>query len=166
MLGAIDQSKGRFRAFLLAARKDFHANRRDHERCKKRGGGRRFVPIDAEGRLAAVSAGGLTPEALFDRQWALALLERVLQQLAAEMDRTGRSLFFDRLKPSLLGDSHAASYADVAGQLGMTEGAVKVAAHRLRGRYRELLRAEIAQTVADPADVDDEIRDLFQALRG
>ena len=124
------------------------------------------MPIDAEGRLAAVSASGLTPDAIFDRQWALALLERVLQRLAAEMDRTGRSLLFDRLKPSLLGDSQAASYADVAGELGMTEGAVKVAAHRLRGRYRELLRDEIAQTVADPADVDDEIRDLFHALRG
>jgi RNA polymerase sigma-70 factor (ECF subfamily) len=165
-LDAVDQSKGRFRAFLLAACKDFLANRRDYELCKKRGGGRRFVPIDAEGRLAAVSASGLTPEALFDRQWALALLERVLQQLAAEMDRTGRLPLFDRLKPVLLGESQAPSYGDVAQQLGMTEGAVKVAAHRLRGRYRELLRAEIAETVADPADVDDEIRDLFQALRG
>jgi DNA-directed RNA polymerase specialized sigma24 family protein len=166
VLDAVDQGKGRFRAFLLAACKDFLANHRDHEQAKKRGGGRRFVPIDAEGRLASVSAQGLTPEALFDRQWALALLERVLQQLAAEMDRTGRSALFDRLKPALLGESQAASYADVAGQLGMTEGAVKVAAHRLRGRYRELLRAEIAQTIDDPADVDDEIRDLFQALRG
>jgi DNA-directed RNA polymerase specialized sigma24 family protein len=166
VLDAVDRSKGRFRAFLLAACKDFLANDRDRQQCRKRGGGRRFVPIDAEDRLGAGPAQGLTPEALFDRQWALSLLERVLQRLAAEMDRAGRSALFDRLKPALLGDCQAPSYAEVAGALRMTEGAVKVAAHRLRGRYREILRDEIAQTVADPADVDDEIRDLFQALRG
>jgi DNA-directed RNA polymerase specialized sigma24 family protein len=165
VLDAVDRSKGRFRAFLLAACKDFLANCRDHDLCQKRGGGRRFVPIDAESRLITGSTQGLAPEALFDRQWALALLERVLQRLAAEMDRAGKSSIFDRLKPALLGESQAPSYAGVGEQLGMTEGAVKVAAHRLRGRYRELLRDEISQTVADPADVDDEIRDLFQALR-
>ena len=166
VLDAVDRSKGRFRAFLLATCKDFLANHRDRETSQKRGGGRRFVPLDAEDRLAAASASDLTPEALYDRRWALALLERVLHRLAAEMDRAGRTALFDRLKPALLGEDQAPSYAAVAGQLGMTKGAVKVAAHRLRGRYRELLRDEIAQTVADPSDVDDEIRDLFQALRG
>jgi DNA-directed RNA polymerase specialized sigma24 family protein len=165
VLDAVDRSKGRFRAFLLAACKDFLANHRDHELCQKRGGGRRFVPIDAEDRIVAASAQGLTPEALFDRQWGLALLERVLHRLADEMDRAGKSPLFDRLKPALLGENQAPSYSSMGEPLGMTEGAVKVAVHRLRGRYRELLRDEIAQTVADPADVDDEIRDLFQALR-
>ncbi len=163
---AVDRNKGRLRAFLLAACKDFLANQRDYERRKKRGGGRRFVPIDAEGRLGAAAAQGLTPEALFDRKWAVALLERVLERLAAEMERAGRSALFERLKPVLLGESQAPSYSDAAEQLGMTEGAMKVAAHRLRTRYRELLRDEIGQTVADPADVDDEIRELFHALRG
>ncbi len=165
VLDAVDQGKGRFRAFLLAACKDFVANRRDYETAKKRGGGRRFVPIEAEGRLGLEPAQQLTPEALFDRQWAVALLERVLQRLAAEMERSGRGPLFDRLKPALLGESQAPSYARVAEELGMTEGAVKVTAHRLRGRYRDSLRDEIAQTVDDPADVDNEIRDLFQALR-
>ena len=166
VLDAVDRSKGRLRAFLLAACKDFLANQRDYEQRKKRGGGRRFVPIDAEGRLGAVAAQGLTPEALFDRKWAVALLERVLERLAAEMERAGRSALFDRLKPVLLGESQAPSYASVGEQLALTEGAVKVAAHRLRTRYREILRDEIGQTVADPADVDDEIRELFRALAG
>jgi DNA-directed RNA polymerase specialized sigma24 family protein len=166
VLDAVDRSKGRLRAFLLAACKDFLANHRDYEGRKKRGGGRQFVPIDAEGRLGALAAQGLTPEALFDRKWAVALLERVLERLAAEMDSAGRSALFDRLKPVLLGESQAPSYSDVAVPLGMTEGAVKVAAHRLRARYRELLRDEIGQTVADPADIEDEIRALFQALAG
>lgn len=166
VLDAVDRSKGRFRSFLLAACKDFLANQRDREKSLKRGGGRRFVPIDAEDRLAAGHAQGLTPEALFDRRWALALLDRVLHRLAGEMEQAGRSPLFDRLKPALLGDDKALAYGEVAEQVGMTEGAVKVAAHRLRGRYRDLLRDEIAQTIADPADVDDEIRDLFRALRG
>ena len=166
VLEAVDRSKGRLRAFLLAACKDFLANQRDYEQRKKRGGGRRFVPIDAEGRLGAAAAQGLTPEALFDRKWAVALLERVLERLAAEMERAGRSALFDRLKPVLLGESQAPAYADVAGQLALTEGAVKVAAHRLRARYRELLRDEIGETVADPGEIDDEIRELFQALAG
>ena len=166
VLDAVERGKGRFRAFLLATCKDFLANHRDREMCKKRGGDRRFVPIDAEDRLAAASSHGLTPEAQFDRRWALALLERVIHRLADEMDRAGKSPLFDRLKPALLGENQAPSYSSMGEQLGMTEGAVKVAAHRLRGRYRELLREEIAQTVADPADVDDEIRDLFRALGG
>lgn len=166
VLQAVDPSKGRFRAFLLATCKDFLANHRDREMRRKRGGDRRFVPLDAEDRLAAGSARDLTPEEQFDRRWALALLDRVLHRLAAEMDRAGRSPLFERLKPALLGDGQALPHAAVGEELGMTEGAVKVAAHRLRGRYRDLLRHEIAQTVADPADVDDEIRDLFRALRG
>jgi RNA polymerase sigma-70 factor (ECF subfamily) len=166
VLDAVDRNKGRFRAFLLATCKDFLSNHRDRENCQKRGGGRRFVPIDAEDRLAAGWEQDLTPEALFDRRWALALLDRVLNRLAGEMERAGRAPLLDRLKPALLGDDQALSYAAVAEQLGMTEGAVKVAAHRLRGRYRDILRDEIARTVAEPADIDDEIRDLFRALRG
>jgi DNA-directed RNA polymerase specialized sigma24 family protein len=165
VLGGVDQSKGRFRAFLLATCKDFLANRRDYESAKKRGGGRRFVPIDAESRFGQELAHELTPDAIFDKEWALALLDRVLQLLAAEMIRSDRGPLFDRLKPALLGESQALSYGEVAIDLGMTEGAVRVAAHRLRRRYRLLLRDEIAQTVADPAEVDDEIRDLFHVLK-
>jgi DNA-directed RNA polymerase specialized sigma24 family protein len=165
VLEAVDPKKGRFRAFLLVACKDFLANRRDFEMAKKRGGDRRFVTIDAESRLGPDPAHNLTPEALFDRRWALALLDRVLQRLAAEMVTGGRGLLFDRLKPALLGESQAPSSAKVARELGMTEGAVRVAAHRLRARYRELLRDEIGQTVADPSEIDDEIRELFHALR-
>ena len=106
----------------------------------------------------------MTPERLYDRQWAVTLLGRVLDRLAAEMDRAGKGPLFARLEFTLLGERGAVPYARVAEELGTSEGAVKVAAHRLRRRYRALLRAEIARTVDDPSRVDDEIRDLFAAL--
>src|SRR4051812_4747795 len=151
ILGEVDRRKGRFRAFLLAACKDYLANRRDHDAARKRGGGRRFVPLDAEARAGPLPASGLSPEAPFDRRWALALLDRVLGRLDSEMRRAGKTALFGRLSPALLGDAQAPAYAEIASDLGMTEGAVKVAAHRLRGRYRDLLREEIARTVADPS---------------
>ena len=106
----------------------------------------------------------MTPERLFERQWALTVLDRVLAALQAEMAAQGKQSFFDALKQFLAAGQHSAGYAEVAAELGMTEGAVKTAVHRLRRRYRELLREEIAQTVASPEEIDDEIRYLLSCL--
>jgi RNA polymerase sigma-70 factor (ECF subfamily) len=165
-LAAVDQNKGRFRSFLLAACQHFLANQHDHDHAQKRGGGRQSVSIDfrdADGRYAHEPAHGETPERLFERRWALALLERVLARLRGEYDGAGRGRLFDCLKARLTGD-RAVPHADVAAELGVTEGAVKVAVHRLRQRYRELLRDEIGQTLDDAGQVEEEIRALFAAL--
>jgi RNA polymerase sigma-70 factor (ECF subfamily) len=122
--------------------------------------------MEAEGRYGREPFHELTPERLFARRWALDLLERALGRLEAEAVGAGQAALFARLRPALTGGGDSDTYAAVAGDLGMTEGAVKMAALRLRRRYRDLLRAEIARTVADPADVDDEVRDLFAALTG
>jgi len=162
-----DPTRGRFRSFLRTVCAHFLTNRRDRDNALKRGGGQMFLPIDAgdaEERYAVELADGLTPERIFDRSWALTVLGRVLAQLKQEYDDAGKSESFEALH-SLLADSpELSSYAAVAARLGTTEGASRVAAHRLRARYGELLRREIASTLADPADVEDEIRDLFTAL--
>jgi RNA polymerase sigma-70 factor (ECF subfamily) len=167
VLAAADPARGRFRAFLRAVCADFLANRRDWEGARKRGGGRVFIPIDvaeAEGRYAAEPAHELTAERIFDRSWALTLLGRVLDRLRREYEKAGQAATFTELGPVLTDGDGAVPYATIAGRLGSTEGAVRVAVHRLRRRYGALLRAEIAATVEDPARVDDEIRDLFAAL--
>src|SRR5262249_34941556 len=133
------------------------------------GSGRVPISIDrlkAEDRFGREPAHGLTPERLFERRWALSLLDRVLALLGDEMAAAGKTGLFERLRATLTGGRGAGSYADLAGALGMTEGAVKMAAQRLRRCYREILREEIARTLADPAEVDDEIRALFSALGG
>jgi RNA polymerase sigma-70 factor (ECF subfamily) len=167
LLAEADPARGRFRSFLRTVCTHFLANRRDHDHAQKRGGGRPLLPIDphdAEGRYARELADALTPERIFERTWALTLLGRVLDQLAAEYDEAGKAPTFHALRAMLAGDVEASCYADVAARLGTTEGAARVAAHRLRRRYGELLRLEIASTLAEPADVDDEIRSLFAAL--
>ncbi len=166
-LDSVDRDRGKFRAFLLAACKHFLANRRDRDHALKRGGGLGPIPIDsrdAEGRYGREPAHEMTPERLYDRGWALTLLGRVLDRLAAEMEHAGKGPLFARLEPTLLGKRGAGTYSRAAEELGLSPGTVKVAAHRLRRRYRALLRAEIGRTVDDPARVDDEIRDLFAAL--
>jgi RNA polymerase sigma factor (sigma-70 family) len=166
-LAGVAQSKGKFRAFLLASCRHFLGHQRDHDRAAKRGGGKRLLSIDArdaEGRYLREPADHLTPEALFVRRWALALLECVLDDLRGEYTGAGKSELFDALKSTLTGDPRSAPYAEIGRQLAMSEGAVQVAVHRLRGRYRTALRARIAATVADPDDIDEEIRDLFAAL--
>jgi RNA polymerase sigma-70 factor (ECF subfamily) len=166
-LQPVDPSKGRFRAFLLAACKHFLANEHDRETAQKRGGGRCPISIDrrdAEGRYVAEPAHDLTPERLFERRWALALLEQSLDQLGGEFHRTGKGALYDRLKFVLTGAEDVVSYADVGRSLGMNEAAVKKAAQRLRERFREVIRGRIVETVADPSVVDDEIRSLFSAL--
>jgi RNA polymerase sigma-70 factor (ECF subfamily) len=165
-LAGVEREKGKFRAFLLASCRHFLGHQRDHDRALKRGGGKRLLSIDArdaEGRYLREPADHLTPEALFVRRWALALLEGVLDDLRGEYTGAGKSELFDALKSSLTGDPRSAPYAEIAGRLGMTEGAVQVAVHRLRSRYRAALHARIAATVADPADIEEEIRDLFAA---
>ena len=166
-LAAVDQSKGRFRSFLLAACRHFLANQWDHDHAKKRGGGGVVLSIDfhgAEDRYIREPSHDETPERLFERRWALALLERVLSRLRAEYEAAGKGRLFACLKGRLAGDAATTSHARTAAELGVSEGAVKVAVHRMRKRYRELLRDEIAQTVDEPGQVEDEIRALFAAL--
>ncbi len=166
-LASVDRARGRFRSFLLAACRHFLANQGDRERAQKRGGGRRLVSIDfhgAEEQYGCEPAHAETAEKLFERRWALALLEQVLARLRNEYEGAGRGRLFEGLKDRLTGDARGMSHARVAAQLGLSEGAVKVAVHRLRRRYRDLLREEIAQTLDDPGQVEDEIRALFAAL--
>jgi RNA polymerase sigma-70 factor (ECF subfamily) len=166
-LGSVDQEKGKFRSFLLACCKHFLANERDKSRAQKRGGGREPLSFDAdaaESRYTAEPSHNLTAEKLFERRWALVLLQNVLARLRVEQERAGKGPHFDQLKVFLAGERGAQRYAQVAEALGTTVGALKVAVHRLRGRYRELLGEEIARTVNDPADVETEIRNLFAAL--
>ncbi len=167
-LDAADSERGRFRSFLLTAFKRFLSKERHHAQAEKRGGGRRILPLDferGESRFLLEPATTATAESIYERQWALTLLERVMAQLRDEFDQAGQHDGFEQLKVFLTGESGAPSYRDVAGALGMTEGAVKVAVHRLRRRFRAVVLTEIAQTVAAPADVDDELRQLFAAVR-
>jgi RNA polymerase sigma-70 factor (ECF subfamily) len=166
-LADADRRKGKFRAFLLTALKHFLANEWDRSQSLKRGGGQAVLSLDArmaESRYGLEPSHNLTPERLFERQWALTVLDRVLAGLQAEFVAEGKQTIFDGLKQFLTANRSSASYGQVAGQLGMTEGAVKTATHRLRRRYRELLRREIAQTVASPEQIDEEIRYLLSCL--
>jgi RNA polymerase sigma-70 factor (ECF subfamily) len=166
-IAGADPERGRFRAFLLTACKRFLINEWEKDRAAKRGGGQSVLSLDlnlGESRYSTEPADTLTPERLFERQWAITLLARVLEQLQAECVAKGRGVQFEHLKGFLSGSSRTRSHGDAAAALGMTESAAKVAAHRLRERYRELLRAEIAETVEKPEDVEDEIRSLFEVL--
>ena len=165
-LAAADREKGRFRTFLLTAVKRFLANEYDRARALKRGGGQRILSLEGpepEARYRREPTDTLTPERVFERQWALTLLAQVLARLEAETTAEGKAALFDALKAHLTGDG-ATGYATTAARLGTTEGAVKTAAHRLRQRYRELLREEIAQTVAGLDEIEEEIRYLFACL--
>jgi RNA polymerase sigma factor (sigma-70 family) len=163
----VNQARGRFRSFLLASLKHFLANEWNKAKAQKRGGGKIFVPIDlanTETSFGFEPADNLTAEKIFERRWALTLLDHVLRRLREEHVRDGKEKLFEQLKPTLTEDSRNVRYTEIAARLGTSEGAVKVAVHRLRQRYRELFRAEIADTVADPGEVEDEIRNLFAAL--
>ena len=167
ILAQANPARGRFRSFLRTICAHYLANRRDRENARKRGGGRAAVPIDAveaEGRYARELAEELTPERIFDRAWALALLGRILEQLRREYDEAGKSATFEVLRVGLDHGPGDVPHAEIAARLGTSEGAARVAAHRLRRRYGELLRREIASTLDDQSEVDDEIRDLFAAL--
>jgi RNA polymerase sigma-70 factor (ECF subfamily) len=165
-LRAVDPVRGRFRAFLLAALRHFLANEWDRAKASKRGGGRRLLSLDcraAEDRYRLEPAHQLTAEKLFERRYALTLLEQVLQRLKREMARAGKDELFEGLKQYLAGAAES-GYAETARALNMSDGALKTAVHRLRRRYRELLREAIAETVETDHEIDEEIRDLFAAL--
>jgi RNA polymerase sigma-70 factor (ECF subfamily) len=159
------QDRGRFRAFLLASLKHYLSNWSARERMQKRGGGWQKVPLDtAEGVYVAEPAVHDTPETLFERRWALTVVDGLLADLRARWTAQGRASEFDELKACLLGQAPAGGYAAAAARLGTSEGAVKTAVHRLRRRFQTLLRQRVAETVADERDVDDEIRHLIRAL--
>ena len=153
-----DPSRGKFRSFLISSFKHFVSNVRDHDRAQKRGGGQPHLQLEfdtAEARYQAEPAAStLTPEELFERQWAVQLVERVRAQLAAERERAGAGEQFARLAGFLNGDPEPGGYEELARDTGTTEGALRVTVHRLRRRFRELLRAEIAATVADDSEIE------------
>ncbi len=166
-LADVDPAKGRFRSFLLASLRHFLSNQRDHDRAAKRGGHNKLIALDqldAEARYRLEPSTEMTPERLFDRRWALALLDRVLQRLRDDYVRSGRAKVYEALKPVLQADPDVPTYAKLGKQLAMSETAIKVAVHRLRTRYRQLLRDEVAQTVAADADLDAELNDLLNCL--
>ncbi len=166
-LRGLDRDRGRFRSFLMACCTRSIAKYHARERALKRGGGLAAIAIDwraGESRLAAEPAHNETPERLFERHWATTLLERVLRQVDAEMARSDRRVLYQRLRPGLLGQDDAPPYRQVADELGLTEGAVKAAAHRLRALYRKRVRDEVARTVADSAEIDAECQALLNIL--
>ncbi len=168
-LASVAPHRGRFRSFLLAVCTNHLADCRDRDRAAKRGGDRVAVPFDrlaAEGRYASEPASAMTAERLFERRWATSLLEHAVARLEAESTTAGKGVLMSRLLPTLTGGRGEVNLAAIAAELGMTEGAVKMAASRLRRRYGEILREEIARTLSDPADVEEEVRDLFAALAG
>jgi RNA polymerase sigma factor (sigma-70 family) len=165
-LGRADQQRGRFRSFLLTSISNFLANEWDKARTQKRGSGRIVSLHNNEMETGCVHepADNLTPEQSFEWRWALTLLDRVMNRLSAEFVRDGKTELFEALKPCLLGERTAQPYAILASKLIMTEGSVKVAVHRLRQRYRQLLRDEIANTVTKPEEIEEELRYLFTVL--
>lgn len=162
-----DPDRGRFRSFLLASLRNFTANERKHAKRLKRGGAATLVPIDvndAERYYAQEATDNLTPEKLFERSWAMSVLNRAMGRLEQEWKSGGKGSQFDALKEFLTPGKESTTYRDIAHSLDMTEGAVKVAVHRLRRAYRAQLRAVIAETVSTEDGIESEIRDLFGAF--
>ena len=164
----VDPQRGRFRSFLLGAVKHFLAGMHQHAHRLKRGGGQPLESIeqgtDTSPGLQLADPNAPSPDREFDRKWALTLLARALAVLTQEHKASGKADQFASLKPWLTGDTEDLSQAEAAAQLGLNEGAVKVAIHRLRRRFREVIKHEIAQTVSDPAQVDLELHYLLEAL--
>jgi len=160
------QERGRFRSFLLTAVKHFLSHQKAHEQALKRGGGQPHFSIDpaeAESWCMYEVVDGETPEHLFERRWALSLLEQVMARLRAEVEKPGKAGQFDLLSPFLQGDA-GVDYQTAAAQTGRSAGSLRTAVHRMRHRYRTLLREEIAETVAQPEEIDEEIRFLLTVL--
>jgi RNA polymerase sigma factor (sigma-70 family) len=166
-LASVEREKGKFRSFLLASMKHFLANEWDRAQAQKRGGGKRILSIDLEDsemKYAMEPTHVMTPDKLYDRRWAMTVLEQVLVKLKNEMRAEGKTDQFEQMKVFLAGSSGELRYAKVAENLGLSEAAVKTAVHRLRNRYRRLLIAEIADTVETQQDVEQELRHLLAAL--
>ncbi len=168
-LEGLSAERGRFRAFLLASLKHFLANEWDRSQRQKRGGEVPHLSLDwqtADTQFQLADPAERTADKAFDREWAVALLAKVIQRLADECDAEGRGRQFAELKVFLTAGKDTLSYANAAQALGLSAGAVRVAVHRLRKRYRQMLRDEIAQTLADPTQADEELRALFGAFSG
>ena len=166
-LQGVDRSKGKFRSFLLAALEHFLANEWRRAHAQKRGGNFTFISINddsAEQPYLQVPASSLSPEQLFEQQWAMTLLNETIARLQEEFVATDKRALFEEIKFFLTGEKRAVSYAELAAKLGMTEAALKMAVSRMRQRYGELLRAEIANTVSSQDEVETELRALFAAL--
>jgi RNA polymerase sigma-70 factor (ECF subfamily) len=167
-IASVDPQRGRFRSFLLGAVKHFLADMRDHTHRLKRGAGKPLESIepgtDTSPGLQLADPNAPSPDREFDRKWALTLLDRALAALAQEHETAGKAGHFEALKPWLSGDTENISQAEAAVRLGLNEGAVKVAIHRLRRRFREVIKAEIGQTVSDRAQVDLELHYLLEVL--
>jgi RNA polymerase sigma-70 factor (ECF subfamily) len=166
-LGDVSRSAGRFRSFLLVSMKHYLSKERVRERALKRGGGTTPISLDAEraeGRYRLEPVENMTPEMVFERHWALTVAERAIAKLQADLERRGRANHFEQLEAYLLGGEPLSPYKEVATRLGMSEGAVKVAIHRLRKRLGGLLREEIANTVANETEIDGELRHLLEVL--
>jgi RNA polymerase sigma-70 factor (ECF subfamily) len=162
-----DPSRGRFRAFLLTACKRFLVNEWHKARTEKRGGGQISISLDfesGESKYVVVAIDTLTAERLYERQWALSLLARVMERLKEDYVNKNKALQFEQLKQFISGSKGSAAYRATADALEISEGAIKVDAHRLQGQYRDLLRSEIGQTVGRPEEIEDEIRSLFDIL--
>src|SRR5262249_46332819 len=168
-LGQVDPQRGSFRSFLLTAFKHFLAKERERAHAQKRGGGRSHLPLDfqlAERHYQLEPTHTADGQALYERRWALTLLEQTLAQLRDELTGAGKRQLFEALKGTLTGEDAPRPYAELADELGLSAEAIKVTVHRLRRRYGELLRTEIGQTVSSPAEIEDELRALFAALGG
>jgi RNA polymerase sigma-70 factor (ECF subfamily) len=173
-LSDAQQDRGRFRAFLLTAVKHFLANEWNRTQTLKRGGGQVPISIDpaeAESWYAPAAVDNVTPELIFERRWALSLLEQVMAKLRAGFAEKGKADYFDRLSPFLDGDTRDGDtgntrYEAVAAEMGVSPGALRTSVHRMRRKYRDLLRTEIAETVSEPEEIDEEIRFLSTTLRG
>ena len=166
-LAEVDRERGRFRQFLLMAFKRFLANEHDHAKRLKRGGGQHHVPLDTvlgERLYREETPPSASADEVYDRRWAVSLLEAALSRLRSEFEGAGRGREFEVMKPQLTAARGDIAQADIAAALGMTEGAARVAVHRLRKRFREVFREEIAQTVADERDMEDELRHLVGVL--
>jgi DNA-directed RNA polymerase specialized sigma24 family protein len=168
-LDGVEQQKGRFRSFLLTSLNYYMADERDRATAQKRGGGRALISLDAqeaEERYRLEPADDRSPDKLFERRWAMALLDRVLVRLASEFADAGKVELFKRLQPFLVAGGEATTYAQVAVEAGLSEEAFKKAVQRMRRRYHQLFRDEIAQTVASPAEVDEELQHLCEVMAG
>ncbi len=166
-VASADPAKGRFRSFLLTRLRHFLADEWDRLKAQKRGGGRRVIPLDsgtAETRYQLEPADLHSPDRLFEYRWAVTLLERVYERLRLEYSSEGKAALFAELKACLAQARAAVPYTDASARLGLSEGALRVAVHRLRRRYRELLRAEIAETVSEPGEIEEELRYLLRVL--
>jgi RNA polymerase sigma-70 factor (ECF subfamily) len=167
--GAANPQRGRFRSYLLSSLNHYLANQYDRARAEKRGGGKTFISLDDESieeRYRAEPVSDLSPDRIYEQRWALALMEQALEALRTEFVEAGKTQQFERLKSFLTSEPAPGDYASAAAALDMTEGAVAVAVYRLRQRYRDLVRREIAQTVSSPLEIEEEMQHLLRLLQG